>query len=529
MLGGRDGRAVGRVADRDPAPGRRGDVDRVVADPGPRDDHQARGAVHGGIAERRRPDDRRDGRVDAGVWVVGRGRPEDRAPRRDGSPRARGGPGARTRPRGAVVAVMAPTADRRAARRTASRAARRTPTSTANSPPAIGLARVDRVGPAAPDRRDEQGRAVRAAERRHRRFVDRHADPPVDRAGRRDPEDHPAHDAGDPVAPGLVDGTPRPAGPAAARSRGRPARWWPRPCRRRSRTPRRCPGGCRRSTSSGRRARTRGRWPRRCPSARSTAVPSGSIRWRSPVALPAAAGANIDPTQKRPAGSHRPSLRRLPTPSGSRAIQSRHAPDVQSRNPSRPSMATRRRPGVGGEGHGPRTSRHRALLVERRSRGRSDGSPGRRCRSSTAGRRRDSRSGTHRAVPRPGGRTSPRGRAPPAGSRRRPGQASAGTRRCRPRPPSGPRRPGARPSATRPARGRTSRGTRPPSSAAITPAMSTPPCPSGTNSPSMTDSRKGTSPLRTWAALAGSRSLRWTWRTRPRAARATSTGSVPAR
>ena len=40
MLGGRDGRAVGRVADQDPAPGRRGDVDRVVADAGPGDDHQ---------------------------------------------------------------------------------------------------------------------------------------------------------------------------------------------------------------------------------------------------------------------------------------------------------------------------------------------------------------------------------------------------------------------------------------------------------------------------------------------------------
>ena len=45
-----------------PAPGRRRDVDRVVADAGPGDDPQARGAVHGGIAERHGPDDRRDGR-----------------------------------------------------------------------------------------------------------------------------------------------------------------------------------------------------------------------------------------------------------------------------------------------------------------------------------------------------------------------------------------------------------------------------------------------------------------------------------
>ena len=45
----------------------------------------------------------------------------------------------------------------------------------------------------------------------------------------------------------------------------------------------------------------------------------------------------------------------------------------------------------------------------------------------------------------------------------------------------------------------------------------------------MTDWRNGTSPQRTCSARAGSTSLRWTCRTRPRAARAISTGSVPAR
>ncbi len=60
-----------------------------------------------------------------------------------------------------------------------------------------------------------------------------------------------------------------------------------------------------------------------------------------------AAGSNIVPTQKRPAGSVRPSLRRLPRPSASSRTQSVHVPSSQSRNPSPPSIATRSRPGAG--------------------------------------------------------------------------------------------------------------------------------------------------------------------------------------
>ena len=264
MLGRRDRRAVGRVADQDPAPGRRGDIDRVVADAGPGDDHQSRGAVHRRLAERRGPDDRGDGRAEAGEGVVARGRTEDRASGRH----ARGDlgedrtlePDRRQRRRRHVNPASGPPANRGSG-------SPLTPGSTAKRPPASGWLGSTCVGSAATDRGDEQGRETRAAERRHRRLRNRHADPPVDRPGRRDPEDHPAQDAGDPVAAGLVDGRPRPAGPATARSPGRPARWWPRRYRRRSRTPRRSPGGYRRSTSSARPARTRGRSPRRSPTA----------------------------------------------------------------------------------------------------------------------------------------------------------------------------------------------------------------------------------------------------------------------
>ena len=209
VLGGRDRRAIGRVADRDAALRGGGHVHVVVADAVPGDDPQAGGSVHERRVAGDQPDHGGDGGVDpppgsssvAGPRIVQAAATVESISGSTGrSNQTRGGvvevtsPPAAVRLRSEVPAPADAGLDREEAAR-------------------VGLGRVGSMRPAAADRRDEQGREVVATERRHRRLLDRHRDLPVDRPARCDPQDRPAVDAGDPVAAVLVDaGAVRPAG-----------------------------------------------------------------------------------------------------------------------------------------------------------------------------------------------------------------------------------------------------------------------------------------------------------------------------
>ena len=342
----------------------------------------------------------------------------------------------------------------------------RTPASMAKKPAGLRLRRVDRVGRRPTDRGDEQRRQVGAAEGRHgRRLQDGDGDLPIDGARGRHPQDGRAVHARDPVAAVLVHA--RAVGlPGRTRSRGRPVRWWPPRSTRRSHRPRRCRGGYPRSTSSARPVQARP-FVTPMPLLTVTAVPSASTRWSRPVAgrgpaPEAMAGSDIDPTQNRPAGSQRPSLRRFRRSAASRTTQS-----ARCRTSSRGTPGGLRWPRAGAP-----ACPWRASDAGRPVRGpphqagggveAMDGLPVDIHPVETGIRRTPRRTLAQLGT---GGRTDVAARSTPGWltRHRRSGRSGrAGTRRSRRRPPSARCRRRALREGTRPARARTSRGSRRP-------------------------------------------------------------------